>query len=158
MMKASQGQIVEFGSHLIHRAEWITPPDAVSWFPQTTLWKLVAFSCLLLIIGYVIYRIHQYLSRAYLRDAWTLYQNYASERKINRIATLLKRLAHQHWPEESIGTMNTAEFAEFIAQRTNNCLTYAQVIELVQTSYCLTPNVSSTTLDAVHRWFQEVTC
>ncbi|CAH1572667.1 conserved hypothetical protein [Vibrio jasicida] len=158
MGNSTQGQIVEFGSHLVKRAEWIDPPAAISWLPQTLAWQLIGlalFSASILFWGH---RYHQYLKRSYLRQAWALFQHYHANNQLAAIADLIKRLANQHWPNESVGLMDSQHFADFIANNSHGRLTADQIMDLMSTSYQPSPTLDPATQKAIYQWFKELTC
>lgn len=158
MANTNEGQIVEFGSHLVKRAEWISPPQAISWFPQTLAWQLMGFVIIATLLGYVAYRYHQYLKHTYLREAWALFQQYDNEHHIAAIARLMKQLAHQHWPESDVGTMTNQEFAQFVCQGSSIALNSTQVTQLMDSSYQASPTLPESDRQAIRQWFKEVTC
>ena len=158
MGNSAQGQIVEFGSHLVKRAEWISPPDAISWFPQTIMWQLIGLATITVVLGYIAHRYHQYLKRAYLREAWALFQQYDSEQNIAAMARLMKQLAHQHWPKSDVGTMTNQEFAQFIGQSNSRTLHSIQVTQLMESSYQAAPTLTVLDRRQIRQWFKEVTC
>ncbi|MGR5501635.1 DUF4381 domain-containing protein [Vibrio sp. DNB22_10_4] len=158
MGNSTQGQIVEFGSHLVKRAEWISPPQAISWFPQTLMWQLIGLATITVVFGYIAHRYHQYLKRTYLREAWALFQQYDYEQNIAAIAHLMKQLAHQHWPKSNVGTMTNHEFAQFICQSSATTLHSVQVSQLMESSYRASPNLTAGDRQAIKQWFKEVTC
>lgn len=154
----TQGQIVEFGSHLVKRAEWISPPQAISWYPQTITWLFIGLTSIVVVFGYIAHRYHQYLKRTYLREAWALFQKYEHEQNIAAIAQLMKQLAHQHWPKSDIGTMTNQEFAQFICQSSVTKLHSVQISQLMESSYRASPTLTDLERQAIRRWFKEVTC
>ncbi len=158
MANSTQGQIVEFGSHLVKRAEWIEPPAAISWFPQTLTWQLIGLALISAFVIFWAHRYHLYLKRSYLRQAWALFQHYHANHQHAAIADLMKRLANQHWPHDSVGLMDNQCFADFIANNSNGCLTADQVMSLMNVSYQPSPSLDAATQNAVHQWFKELAC
>ncbi|MDN2482716.1 DUF4381 domain-containing protein [Vibrio agarivorans] len=158
MTTANQGQIVEFGSHLVKRAEWIAPPSAVSWFPQTFAWQMIALALIVSAMAYAVYRYHQYLKYTYLREAHAYYLSYSQQHQYAKLAQLMKQLASQHWPQASLGTLDSAAFAHFIASQEGAKLTPEQIIELFSVSYQSTTTLAPETQQAIHQWFEEITC
>ncbi|WP_394240685.1 DUF4381 domain-containing protein [Vibrio astriarenae] len=157
MTTPHQGQIVEFGSHLIQRAQWIDTPTAVSWLPQTLAWKILFGIALLSTLGYFIVRYHRYLKTTYLREAWQQYLLLDAQQDGAAIAQLMKQTAHQHWPLANVAILKTDEFADFIITHSQRSLSKAILLQLIRSSY----QRNSKYTDEMHiltlSWFSEIT-
>ncbi|MDR9826147.1 DUF4381 domain-containing protein [Vibrio sp. FNV 38] len=158
MIETTEGQIVEFGSHLIPRAEWVDAPVAISWLPQTLAWKLIACALLLTLISYGLTLWYRHLKTTYLREAWQRFMVFDANNDIAEIAQLTKQLAHQHWPAHQVGTMDPTSFARFLSHSTPSTLKENHIIELMTSSYQASPTVSEPVRASIRHWFKEVTC
>lgn len=158
MTQVHQGQIVEFGAHLVSKAEWISEPAAISWLPQTLIWTLFGLMIVVGVISVVVRRQWQQLKRTYLRQAWLRFNEIEQRGSPADFAPLIKQLAHQHWPQANVGAMTNTDFARFIASIPNQCLSESQVLEVMDVSYAPQPTLNPQTQRSLHAWFKDVTC
>ena len=153
------GELAEFGRHLINKAQWQNPPEAISWWPDTTMWTVMLCLVILAIFTWIIRLGFCWLKRTYIRQARLYFIEYDITNNLMGIAALMRQFSQQHWPTEQLSTLDTAQFSKRIVALTpKSKITEAAVTALLVQSYQSQPHLSSEHRLAIHNWFKEMTC
>lgn len=108
------GEVTEFAAHLIKKSEWISEPDAISWFPNTAFWTVFFFFVCAFIVVFILKQYISYLSSAYIREAREEIERKIDSRNFSSIASIIKRLCQQRWPEESISRQSLEQLPKIL--------------------------------------------
>lgn len=100
----------------------LSPPQAISWYPQTLGWYLV----LAIITSLLIYRLYQsyrqYLANAYRRAAFSeLEQLTIKLHSHNLLPTLLRRTALYAYPRQEVASLTGREWEAWLDDQCPHC-------------------------------------
>lgn len=168
----SSGQVVEFGSHLIKRAQWQTAPDAISWWPETPLWTAIFITIVACIIGWTILSGYRFLQKAYVRQTRRCFIEFDSSNDLVGMADLLRRFSQQHWPLQSLSALDPKAFSKCVVELTATAkaprrsrvapmdlvLLESAMCALLSNSYQQNPELEPIQRQLIKKWFEEVTC
>ncbi len=88
-----------WGNYMLKEIVETTPPENISWWPQTIAWKIIGVVILVSLIRFVIKQIKLYQSNAYRREAiaWLeqlpTYQPSAPSPEFRQLPALIKKVA-----------------------------------------------------------------
>ncbi len=155
----SSGQLIEFGSHLINKAQWQAPPEAISWWPNTPIWTCLFFAALISLLAWTVRRAYRWLQRTYVRQTASYFNEYNAANDVTAIAQLMRQFSQQHWPQHALMGLNADQFSQRIVQLTPKSeITEATIYSLLTQSYQLQPTLSQADRLAITQWFAEITC
>ncbi|GIU29468.1 DUF4381 domain-containing protein [Shewanella schlegeliana] len=158
-MMQSSGQLAEFGSHLIKKAQWQAPPEAVSWWPNTPAWNVIFILLSLSLCIWVLSHGYRWLQHQYVREAKSLFAELEANNDLAGMARLMRQFCHQHWPSENLATLSVAAFSTRVVELSKSSQGTAKAIAALlvcsyQANACLTDEHRL----AIQCWFKEHVC
>ncbi|ABV87061.1 hypothetical protein Spea_1738 [Shewanella pealeana ATCC 700345] len=151
--------MAEFGSHLIKKAQWQTPPEAISWWPNTPAWNVVFILLSLSLVIFVIRQGYHWLQRQYVREAKILFVKLDANNDLPAMASLLRQFCHQHWPNESLATFPVKAFSNRVVELTQSSDTTAEAMAaLLVCNYQAKASLTDEYRLALTCWVKEHVC
>ncbi|MFT5483121.1 MAG: hypothetical protein ACI9GW_001776 [Halieaceae bacterium] len=110
-----------FGNYTLRGIEEISLPVAVSWWPQTLAWKVVASVMLLLALRLAWRQWRRYRANRYRREALILLASWRGSESlqstIGRLPALLRGVALQAYPRDEVTGLSGTEWLGFLERQ-----------------------------------------
>ena len=112
-----------WGNYMLKKIVETTPPESISWWPQTLAWKVIGFVVLVMAIRHVVKKINHYKANAYRREAlaWVeqlpRYQQGQTSMEFRQLPALVKKVALIAYGREVVNSIPSEHWETWLDQQ-----------------------------------------